>query len=250
MKSVLVLQLEDRTNNNLNIFMNENKQICINNNIKYIFLEKSSFNVPAYWGKIFEIDKLMDEYPDIEYFMWLDSDAFFINFDNNKFQNFLKKYESYSMIITNDMPPFDAEFNAGSFIIKNNKYGHDIIKEWTSFYNPNKWEYKDLTWRTESAWAGEEYEQGSFIKYILHNPKFNTHIINLPYYYLNNNNCENNIDTITTHLAGIHKEDDNILEKCFKIFKYKEGFDENIIYDYRWLFILLVVIIYFYYLII
>ena len=27
MKSVLVLQLEDRTNNNLNIFMNENKRI-------------------------------------------------------------------------------------------------------------------------------------------------------------------------------------------------------------------------------
>jgi len=221
MKSILLLQIEDRINEDLHKNMNENKQICLENNIKYIFLEKSLFNIPPYWAKLFEINKLMNEYPDIEYIMWLDSDAFFVNYDNTRFQNFLKKYENYSMIFTKDMPPWDyGEFNAGSFIIKNNSIGQDIVKTWMSYYDPKQWTYDGNKWKNKTQWAGVEYEQGAFIKYIMKDPKFNKSIIQLPYYYLNNNNCETYIsETITTHLANYYKHNKNILQKCFKLFK-------------------------------
>jgi hypothetical protein len=91
MKTVSVLQLENRKNDLLKILMDENAEICKKNNMKYVFLENSSFYVPPYWAKIFEIYKLLKQYTDIEYFVWLDSDAFFMNFDNHRFQEFLKK---------------------------------------------------------------------------------------------------------------------------------------------------------------
>jgi len=206
--------------------MSQNKKICESNGIKYVFLTKSTFNVPPYWAKVFEINKLMKEHPDIKYFMWLDSDAFFINFNNDKFQHFLKKYEQYSVIISKDMPPWGGTFNAGSFIVKNDKNGNGIMREWISRYNPDKWKFIDSKWYTQSAWAGEDYEQGSFVKNIFSNPKYHKHIIQLPYYYLNNNSCEKYTDdTITTHLAAEFKMNPSVVQKCFNLFKKNTGIE-------------------------
>jgi len=228
---VVLLQIEDRFNNRLQTFMNENKEICLKNGIQYISLKKSYYDVPPYWGKIFEIYKIMNENNEIDYVMWLDSDAFFINYSNNKFHDFLKKYEKYSMIFTEDIPPWEGEFCAGSFIVKNDKIGKDIIKEWISHYHPDKWKYENLKWKTDTQWAGEHYEQGAFIKFILHNDKFVNHIIKLPYYYLNNNNCEHNMnETITVHLAGHYRDDINIVNKFFSLFKYNKNDKFNVIY--------------------
>jgi galactosyl transferase GMA12/MNN10 family len=211
--------MEDRNNNNLSSFMNENKRICLENGMHYIFLEKTSFHVPPYWGKVFELNKLMKENPRITYFMWLDSDAFFINFDKKRLENFLHKYQYYSMLISKDMPPWGGVFNAGSFIVKNDERGRGIMKEWISNYNPNKWTYANSKWTTPSVWAGEDYEQGSFIKHILNSTKYNKYIVQLPYQFLNNNNCiDNTTDTITTHLAAEHKNNYFTVQKCLNIF--------------------------------
>jgi hypothetical protein len=220
MNTVLVLQIEDRNNSNLNTFMEENKKLCLANDIKYVFLKQTSFNVPPYWAKVFELNKLMKENPNITYFMWLDSDAFFINFSSEKFHSFLKKHEAYSVIISKDMPPWGGIFNAGSFIVKNDVHGKEIMKEWISNYNPDKWKFISSKWYTQSAWAGEDYEQGSFTKNIFNNPKYYKHIVQLPYYYLNNNSCEKFSDeTITAHLAAEFKTMPNVVQKCLNIFK-------------------------------
>jgi hypothetical protein len=176
----------------------------------------------------------MNENPDIEYFIWLDSDAFFINFENQRFQEFLKKNDQYSMITTKDMPPWSENFNAGSFIIKNDEIGKSIIQEWISKYNPNNWQYTDSKWHTDSVWAGDDYEQGAFKTHILENPRYNHYISNLPYYHLNNNNCEQNInDSLIVHLAGEHKTNTDTLNKCLKTFQYEkiEGFE---LYEYEY----------------
>ena len=39
----------------------------------------STFYIPPYWGKIFELNKLLYENPDVKYFIWIDSDATIIN---------------------------------------------------------------------------------------------------------------------------------------------------------------------------
>ena len=74
---LLILQIEDRNNPLLDKLMNKNKIFCKKHNIEYIYLKKSSFAVPPYWAKIFEINKLLSEKPYIDYIIWLDSDAFF-----------------------------------------------------------------------------------------------------------------------------------------------------------------------------
>jgi hypothetical protein len=217
--SLLVLQMEDRNATNLLSFMNENKRICSENGIEYVFMKTSSFNVPPYWGKVFELNKLMKDNPNVEFFMWLDSDAFFIHFTEKKLNSFLDEYGYYSMIISKDMPPWGGVFNAGSFIVKNNEYGLSIMKEWIANYDPTKWVYANSKWSTNSVWAGVDYEQGSFIKNILNNPKYNKHIIQLPYYFLNNNGCTTNTEeTITAHLAAEHKKNYTTVRKCLAMF--------------------------------
>jgi len=231
MLSLLILQLENRQIDPLQTFLQYNKKTTERSNVKYVFIQDSKFHVPPYWQKVFELDNCMTDNPNIQYFMWLDSDAFLVNFTETKMLQFLEKYQYYSVIITRDMPPWDYnEFNAGVFIVKNDDMGRRIMKDWKSKYNPKNWTYTNSKWTTSSQWAGVDYEQGSFVEYILTNPKYANHIIQLPYYVLNNNDCDSdNIDeTIAVHLAGKFKSDAKVLNSCMsKFISEKEGFESR-----------------------
>src|SRR5690606_28431213 len=62
-------------------------------------------------------------------------------------------------------------------------------------------------WTTNELWAGEAYEQGSFIKYLLPFYTSTNSIKIMKYYILNNNDCKHlHPDTISVHLAGIFKK--------------------------------------------
>jgi hypothetical protein len=217
---ILVLQIEDRNDNFLNKLMKSNRIICNNNDIEYVFLKKSNQLVPPYWAKIYEIKRLLYEHSDVDYIIWIDSDAFFINFTKDRLINFLNKYNTYSFIGTNNMPPWqDEKFNAGVFIVKNNNIGKNIINKWITYYHKDVWTYDEETkkWDTQAKYAGEEYEEGSFIKYILEDKNLVKDIKILPYYYLNNNNCNDYQDeTLLVHLAATHKKDENNVAICTK----------------------------------
>lgn len=221
MKTLLLLQMEDRKLEPLTTFLKHNKQTCLQNNIKYVFIEKSQFHAPPYWQKIFELDKCMAENPTVNYVMWLDSDAFLVDFSQMKMNRLLEKYKDRSVIIARDMPPWTSCFNAGSFIVKNNTVGRNILKEWIATYNPNKWIYQHSKWKTESKWAGEDYEQGAFVKHIL--PKYDSHIAVVPYYILNNNKCTNLNKTISVHLASGYKQDKSRVKRCIRTFTRKRS---------------------------
>jgi len=218
--------------------MNQNKKICLENNINYINLKKSSYNVPPYWGKVFEIYKIMISKPELSYIIWLDSDAIFYNFDKNKLINLLNTNLDYSFIMSKDMPPWENnDFNAGSFIVKNDKIGIEIIKKWMKLYNPDKWTYFNDEWLTESDWANEDYEQGAFIKYIYKNSNYSKYIKQLPFYILNNNNCsDNNSNIIISHLAGYHKENEVNIKNCIDSFSHHD-------YDRIILFLIIIIIL-------
>jgi hypothetical protein len=246
---LLVFQLEDRDNELLNNFMSHNRTVCSSNNIEYINKKKSDFNSPPYWNKIFELQKIMNEKKNIDYIFWVDSDAFFVNFDKNKIINFLKKNNKYSIIITKDMPPWNHNFNAGVFIIKNNKMGKQIIDKWVSKYNKNRWSFDSSIkeWKTEGNWGGDDYEQGAFITYLLKDENLKPHIMVNPYYVLNNNNCLENMDeSFLVHLAGHHKKDINTVNSCLKLLN-KENFTDLTNVDssifYRKILIILIIII-------
>ena len=223
MNNILVLQIEDRDDSLLNKLMNQNKKVCLENDIKYNYLKKSSHNIPPYWAKVFEIYKIMKKNLDITHIIWLDSDAFFYNFDKQKLNNLINEHSEYSMIISKDMPPWEnKEFNAGSFIIKNDTIGQNIISKWMKLYNPDKWIFFANKWLADSDWAAEDYEQGAFIKYILTDENYIPHIKQLPFYILNNNNCcDSNPSILIVHLAGYHKHSKINVNNCL------ESFNEN-----------------------
>jgi hypothetical protein len=227
MKTVLVLQIEDRSENPLlQELMKENQYVCEQNGILYLYKKRASEHVPPYWGKIYEMHKLMIENPNIDYFFWIDSDAFLLNFSKKRLMDFLEAYSKYSVIVSKDMPPWGGEFNAGAFIVKNDIIGRDILKKWKTYYHENKWKYNPSTekWSTNSVWAGVEYEQGSFTKYFLKNPKYSNIIRQLPYYILNNHSCINyNSKTLIVHFAGEHKKNKKELQRCLSILTYKDA---------------------------
>ena len=215
MVKIHVLQIENRKDNNLILkMMKKNKQLCEERGIQYTFLEHSSFHVPPYWSKVFEINKILSLSNDNElYVYWIDSDAFFVNFD--KLENLIQTNTAYSMIISKDMPPWeDGEFNAGSFLVKNDQMGRDIMQTWTLLYDATRWKCNNASWTADSGWSGSDYEQGSFIDHILLNKKYVNAIKQLPYYILNNNSCRSVEDTIVTHLAQDHKENIQTVAEC------------------------------------
>lgn len=243
MSNILVLQIEDRSDNNfLNENMQLNKKICQENNMQYKFLYKSQDNVPPYWGKVFEIDRIISDKnnSNVDYVFWIDSDAFFLHFNKNKLVDFLNKYSEYSMIITTDHPPWKLKFNAGVFIVKNDSNSREIISYWKSLYNPNNWWIEDNKWKTDKPYSGDDYEQGAFITNILTNNKYSAHIKTVSYYILNNNTCtENTNETIVTHLAGRSKDPLKIAN-CKNIL-YNQNY--GIIYFIICLFLLLLIVI-------
>lgn len=241
MTNILVLQIEDRENDEfLTNNMHFNKIICQDNNMQYKFMYKSEDDVPPYWAKVFEIDKILTNpnNSNINYIFWIDSDAFFLNFNKEKLNDFINKYSNYSVIITKDPPPWPAGFNAGSFLVKNDKYGREIVSYWKSLYNPNNWWRENGAWKTNSKYAGIDYEQGAFDIKILNNPQFSSHIKTVPYYILNNTSCTEYVDeTIVSHLAGSHKNNLIKVETC------KQA-QNNIFYrKYMWVFWLIFILV-------
>jgi hypothetical protein len=210
-----VLQMEDRTSPLLSLFMNHNRAQCEASNFEYVFLEKSAEHVPPYWGKIVELQRLLED-PNRDYVMWLDSDAFLFQFNKERFTQFLDTNSAYSMIISGDMPPWQhSMFNAGSFIVKNDEASRNIVATWLSAYNPEKWTYANGKWTSDGIFAGREYEQGAFMSTILPNKQFAPHIKTVHYSVLNNNNCiRNTSQTLVVHLAGDHKNDKDNIESC------------------------------------
>src|SRR5690606_16543737 len=122
---ITILQIEDRNDEFLLKLMNQNKKVCNENNYNYIRMKKSLKHVPPYWGKVYELKRIINEIPRNSYIMWLDSDAFIVNPKN--LQKILYENPEHSMFITGDMPPYLSSFNAGSFILKNDKIGREIV---------------------------------------------------------------------------------------------------------------------------
>jgi hypothetical protein len=156
----------------------------------------------------------MNSRKDIDMVMWLDSDAFFVQFQTMNPFTLVKMYSDYIMWLSPDAPKYSAPFCAGAFLIKNDTEGRKLIRYWRDLYNKDRWVLKDGRWSTIGDFAGPDYEQGAFIDNIHQNDLWKHRICTLPYYVFNEVECENpNPLTISIHLAGHYKKDHH---KCQK----------------------------------
>ena len=188
---LLLFQYDDRIFNHGDVrqkLMKHNEDICKKNNIIYKFSNVSKHDISCYWIKVFDTYDVLVENPNIDYIIFLDTDACIISPDVTNLIDIITKSNiaGCSMII-NDAPISDNYFNAGAFIVKNNEIGINILKKWKSFYNIEKWFKKNGKFVTNKNKGCREnkklgtisdlaYEEVPFRNYILLNEEFSNHI--------------------------------------------------------------------------
>ena len=204
-KRFCVLQFDNRKKipYNLRRLMKRNREHCKKYNINYIFVNDQN-DMSPYWKKVDLVKKLLDE-DKFDYILWLDSDAL-INTRYNVFKLILKEIKDKYMLISEDMVPWHAKFNAGVWCVKNSDLSKKMFKEWMSHYKKEKWVKTKEGWKCikyKCKWSGVNYEQGSFIEYIL--PKYRKYIQKTSYKKINNVPYNKKTNCIN-HFAGFHKK--------------------------------------------
>jgi hypothetical protein len=224
---LLVLQIENRKDDFLFSLIQRNKDVATKYGFDHVFLSHGDETIPHYWQKVFALDQLMHERKDIDLFMWLDSDAFIIQWSKKNVFHLVSNDSQNVMWISPDAPKYYASFCAGAFLVRNNSQGRDIIGRWKSLYQPKMWTKHDNgSWISNGEFAGPYYEQGAFIEHIL--PHANELGIKvLPYYVFNEINCDSpNPASITVHLAGNYKDQEK-KDECTHTIKTVEPFAEQ-----------------------
>jgi hypothetical protein len=191
---IIVVQYDDRPISQIPVLhklMQINADFCHRNNMVYHYYNSYYKDMPCYWIKIFLLrDIMLHQAQDGDYVVWLDSDAFI----HKDFTPYLPNIDKNQvMTISPDINPILSPFCAGVFIA--NRQSLPLFNLWTTFYNQNRWYKKKGKWTTKARWAGKNYEQGSFVHYIL--PHYKDHIRTVPslilqcpkLHYLRNTTC-------------------------------------------------------------
>jgi hypothetical protein len=198
---VAILQIEDRNEEYFEWCMKINKAYCDKHNIDHILLRKGPDNISPYWYKVFVFLDLMKRNKH-DIICWMDSDAYIHDFKYD-LRNFFQK-GSQTMVISPDPPGMGgSSFMAAVYMIKNDAQGRQIFEDWIKYYNPRKWAKINgkIKYIGHGTWAGIDYEQGSFAKYIL--PKYKHVIKTVPWYVFHEINCtEPHQDCWAIHIPG------------------------------------------------
>ena len=147
-----------------------NEQYCLLHGYKYLFVTKH-YDLPPYWIKVKLMQELLqtNKYKGI---LWLDTDAVIHNFYMT-LDDICKPNKS--MYYCPDCPKWVGPFNAGVFLILNTHHGNRIVNDWLKLYDSTKWKNNDGAWTTDGKWAGIDYEQGSFIHFLIKKYKHYIH---------------------------------------------------------------------------
>jgi hypothetical protein len=128
-----------------------------------------------------------------------------------------------------DVSVMQSPFNAGAFLVRGTVSGRRLIADWCALYDPNMWTTTHAgppastdhdtvrtglqkqsnaaprRWKnTVGSWAGEAFEQGSFVKHLW--PRANQYGVQaLPYYVFNEVDCTHpHNDSVCVHLHGVY----------------------------------------------
>jgi hypothetical protein len=211
-QSWAVLQYDNRKlDNDFEELTKRNREYAKKHGYEYVFKKTGYDYLPPYWAKVKIAQELLREripgtntrrYKGI---LWVDTDAVIV--DNKKLlEDFLKPEKSF--VASPDPKTFAqigiGPFNAGIWLVRNDRNGREIIQEWMDRYNSNKWFLEKGKWVTQGVWAGENYEQGAFSKHIL--KKYAKWIDMLPWYVFQARSEERSRLTFTIHFAAHRKE--------------------------------------------
>ena len=169
---------------------------------KHVMKTQTQMDLPPYWAKVQAVREVMDDQPDCATIMWLDSDAVVSRVD----AAVSVVPPGKSMVISGDIPPWEGEedFNAGVWVAKNTAQGRALMDRWMAHYPADKWKKSDddHSWTCSGAWAGVDYEQGSFRAHLMTDEQ----VHKLDWRELQSPYPEEHPNSIAFHFAAHHKE--------------------------------------------
>ena len=214
-KTYLMLQYDNRKlSKNIEILTKINQKYCSLYGYDYI-LDVKEYNLPPYWIKVKLAQELLNtnKYKGI---LWMDTDAVVDNFSIS--------LESICLPNKSIYYSFDNDsFNAGVWLLLNDKVGKNIINEWATLYNPSKWQKVQNKWLWSgkiqnirdgwngktgwTGWAGSDFEQGQFKKVII--PKYKKYCYQYYQSFFQNNDIDDDIKdkpVFSYHFYGKNKQ--------------------------------------------
>lgn len=162
-----IVQYDDRKLHEIDKgLMNRNAHYATKWGHDYIFKKEGYEGISPYWRKVFVVKDVLNtgNYRGV---LWLDTDATVYKMDtdlNSVVEEGKHFYKSA------DNTPGNKRFCAGVWFVLNTPIGKEILSKWAEEYHGDKWR-KNMNgkWKTNGEWAGQNYEQGSFIETILPN---------------------------------------------------------------------------------
>lgn len=214
-KNILIFTIETRDLKILDIHNKNISDYAEKHNYKYIFIKdyKNSLELPVYWWKI----QCMLDYLNsnkYDYVLWLDSDAFFIDYEI-PLESLLEMSPESSIYIGKDLNPLFNIYCAGVFIVKNDKIGKEFLSDCINTYINTKSCKVDNKYTLNSEWAGDCYEQGVMNKLLKTKYKKNVFIIPNSF-VLNHSKISEN--TVISHIFG---DKDNTYNEITKFLENK-----------------------------
>lgn len=163
-----------------------NEDYCKEHGYTFVVRTSGYDDIPPWWRKVFLLRDLMDDYPQVDYYMWMDSDAAFVKQRYIPIGTLFDERDGILHIGKDPVPEHSGVYNAGVFAIKNNSLGREFVKDWVSRYDSSTWCRSadsgcDLTlvlgeWKTSGGWAGPTFEQG-VMNALAASEKYSPHVV-------------------------------------------------------------------------
>lgn len=202
-----VLQIEDRSAPMTDRFIAHNASEAARQRFRHVVHRRGIDGLPPWWWKVFGLRKLMDEHPEADLVMWVDSDAYL---SPNALQNIRKmaREKENVMWLSPDAPAWDSAFCAGAFVVRNDARGRSLMDRWVGLFDRARWTRDEATgkWEAKGAWAGPDYEQGSFTQHLMPDAS-SLGIAQQDWRTFSEVNCEAPDERcVAVHLAGPYKD--------------------------------------------
>lgn len=148
-----------------------NEDYCKEHGYTFIVRKSGYESIPPWWRKVFLLRDLMNFYPHVQYYMWMDSDAAFVQQRHIPVGKLFEEHDGILHIGKDPVPEQSGEFNAGVFAVKNTSLGRQLVYDWVNRFDPSTWCRKDIdsscnhsltfgVWSTSGKWTGPTFEQG------------------------------------------------------------------------------------------
>jgi hypothetical protein len=176
-----------------------NRQYAEKHGYEHKFISEGYDDLPEYWRKVKMAIDILQNYKGV---MWLDTDAV-VHDMNRTIDSYYKSEKGFIKAI--DI--FGNQiFNSGVWIVKNTPKMKQLMEDWMNLYDHEKWKKgANGKWHTDTPWAGEFYEQGSFAKHMNSKYKENINTVNQSDFHASMNNVKGGKNPFVLHFLNFRK---------------------------------------------